>query len=132
MSDKLGPLHFGKPQGEVFLGRDFNDSSKEYSEQTAVEIDGEVKMIVTGNYDRARKIVVDNLDKLKALAEALLEYETVDGPEIDAIFEGRRLDRKPPLSSASSRAAAAKAQADKAARPSIFAPPRPLPDPEKA
>jgi cell division protease FtsH len=133
MSDKLGPLHFGKPQGEVFLGRDFNDSSKDYSEQTAVEIDGEVKTIVTANYDRARKIVVDNLDKLKALAEALLEYETVDGAEIDSIFQGRRLDRKPPLPSASARAAAAKAAADKAApRPSIFSPPRPLPDPEKA
>jgi cell division protease FtsH len=131
MSDKLGPLHFGKQQGEVFLGRDFNDSSKDYSEQTAVEIDSEVKTFVTANYDRARKIVVDNLDKLKALAEALLEYETVDGAEIDAIFEGRRLDRKPPLASA--RAGAAKPAADKSApRPSIFSPPRPLPDPEKA
>ncbi len=133
MSEKLGPLHFGKPQGEVFLGRDFNDSSKDYSEQTAMEIDSEVRRIVTENYDRARKIVVDNLDKLKALAEALLEYETVDGAEIDTIFAGKRLERKPPLTSPTSRAAAAKAAAaDKAARPSIFAPPRPLPDPEKA
>jgi cell division protease FtsH len=131
MSDKLGPLHFGKPQGEVFLGRDFSDSSKEYSEQTAVEIDGEVRTIVTTNYDRARKIVIDNLDKLKALAEALLEYETIDGAEIDAIFEGKRLDRKPSMSSINRAAAAAKA-AEKPARPSIFAPPRPLPDPEKA
>jgi cell division protease FtsH len=133
MSEKIGPLHFGKPQGEVFLGRDFNDSSKDYSEQTAIEIDSEVRRIVTENYDRARKIVVDNLDKLKALAEALLEYETVDGAEIDTIFAGKRLERKPPLTSPTSRAAAAKAAAaDKAARPSIFAPPRPLPDPEKA
>ena len=106
MSDKLGPLHFGKPQGEVFLGRDFNDSSKDYSEQTAVEIDGEVKVIVTANYDRARKIVVENLDKLKALAEALLEYETVDGADIDVIFDGRRLERKPPLSCSASRSRA--------------------------
>ena len=43
MSEKLGPLHFGKREGEVFLGRDFGDASKEYSEQTAVEIDGEVQ-----------------------------------------------------------------------------------------
>ena len=92
--------------------------------------DGEVRTIVSAAYDRARKIVVDNLDKLKSLAEALLEYETVDGAEIDAIFEGKRLDRKPSLASAA-RAAAAKA-AEKPARPSIFAPPRPLPDPEKA
>src|SRR5262249_26906029 len=50
MSEKLGPLHFGKREGEVFLGRDFGDSSKEYSEETAVEIDGEVRRIVTANY----------------------------------------------------------------------------------
>jgi cell division protease FtsH len=133
MSDKLGPLHFGKPQGEIFLGRDFTDSSKDYSEQTAIEIDSEVRRIVTDNYGRARQIVVENLDKLKALAEALLEYEIVDGAEIDAIFEGKRLNRTPSLTSPSARAAAAaKAAAEKPSRPSIFAPPRPLPDPEKA
>src|SRR4029453_16468664 len=99
-------------------------------EQTAVDIDGEVKKIVTNNYDRAHKIVVDNLDKLKALAEALLEYETVDGAEIDAIFAGPRPEPSPPLSSTASRAAGAKGT-EKPARPSIFAPPRPL-DPEKA
>ena len=104
MSEKLGPLHFGKREGEVFLGRDFGDGGKDYSEQTAIEIDAEVRRIVTENYDRARKIVVDNLDKLKALAEALLEYETVDGAEIDTIFAGERLDRKPPLTSPTSRA----------------------------
>jgi cell division protease FtsH len=134
MSEKLGPLHFGKPQGEVFLGRDFNDSSKTYSEQTAISIDEEVTKIVTTNYDRAKKTVIENLDKLKALAEALLEFETVDGPEIDSIFAGQRLTRTPPVTSLTSRAAA-KAASDKAAaaaRPSIFAPSRPLPDPEKA
>ena len=93
MSEKLGPLHFGKREGEVFLGRDFGDSTKEYSEETAVEIDGEVRKIVTANYERAKKAVVDNVDKLKALAEALLEYETVDGAEIDQIFAGKRLNR---------------------------------------
>jgi cell division protease FtsH len=135
MSEKLGPLHFGKREGEVFLGRDFNDASKTYSEQTAVDIDSEVKKIVSANYDRARKVVVDHLDKLKALAEALLEYETVDGAEIDSIFAGRRLDRQPSLTGTSGRAAAAAAAAkpsEKPVRPSIFAPPRPLPDPEKA
>jgi cell division protease FtsH len=124
MSDKLGPLHFGKREGEVFLGRDFGDAGKEYSEETAVEIDGEVRRIVTENYDRAKKAVVDNVDKLKALAEALLEYETIDGAEIDQIFAGQKLDRK--LSSTASREPAPKT-AEKA-RPSIFAPPRPVPD----
>jgi cell division protease FtsH len=129
MSEKLGPLHFGKREGEVFLGRDFGDAGKDYSEQTAIDIDGEVRKIVTANYDRARKVVVDNLDKLRALAETLLEFETVDGADIDVIFAGGRLDRKPPIPFSSSRAA----EKSKAApRPSIFAPPRPLPDPEKA
>ena len=125
MSDKLGPLHFGKREGEVFLGRDFGDSTKEYSEETAVEIDSEVRKIVTANYERAKKAVVDNVDKLKALAEALLEHETIDGAEIDQIFAGRKLERKlstvPPSSTAPAKAA-------EKSRPSIFAPPRPVPD----
>jgi cell division protease FtsH len=128
MSEKLGPLHFGKREGEVFLGRDFGDAGKEYSEQTAVDIDSEVRKIVTANYDRAKKVVVDNLDKLKALAEALLEYETVDGAEIDVIFSGGRLNRTIAVPQTPEAKAAAKAAADKPARPSIFAPPRPVPD----
>ena len=79
----------------MFLGRDFGDAGKEYSEQTAIEIDGEVRKIVTANYERAKKVVIENLDKLKALAEALLEFETIDGAEIDKIFAGQPLDRKP-------------------------------------
>ena len=128
MSEKLGPLHFGKREGEVFLGRDFGDAGKEYSEQTAVEIDGEVRKIVTANYDRAKKVVVDNLDKLKVLAEALLEYETVDGAEIDTIFAGERLNRKPSPSAPSPRVGDAEGRPRSRARPSIFAPPRPVPD----
>jgi len=127
MSDKLGPLHFGKREAEVFLGRDFGDAGKEYSEQTAIEIDNEVRTIVTANYERAKKIVMENLDKLKALAEALLEHETVDGADIDVIFAGQRLDRKPavPAAAAAHAAARAKEEKEKAARPSIFAPPVP-------
>jgi cell division protease FtsH len=132
MSDKLGPLHFGKREAEVFLGRDFGDAGKEYSEQTAVEIDSEVRTIVTANYDRARKAVMDNLEKLKVLAEALLEYETVDGVEIDTLFSGGRLNRTVDVTRAtagqSAVAARAAAAAEKAPRPSIFAPPRPAPD----
>jgi cell division protease FtsH len=125
MSEKLGPLHFGRREGEVFLGRDFGDSTKEYSEQTAVDIDSEVRKIVTANYDRAKKVIVDNLDRLKLLAEALLEYETVDGAEIDVIWSGQKLNRT--LSPAATATAPSKA-AEKPPRPSIFAPPRPVPD----
>jgi len=136
MSEKLGPLHFGKKDAEVFLGRDFADGGREYSEQTAIDIDAEVRRIVTENHERARKIVLENLDKLKLLADALLEYETVDGAEIDRLFAGGKLDRTP----SNWASAAAKAPPEKrpvtserpAPRPGIFSPPRPLPDPEKA
>ena len=98
MSDKLGPLHFGKREEMVFLGRDFNEQ-KDYSEQTAIEIDGEVRRIVTENYDRAKKMITDNLDKLKVMAEALLEYETLDGDDIDAIFRDGKLEKPSALAS---------------------------------
>jgi len=126
MSDKLGPLHFGKREAEVFLGRDFGDAGKEYSEQTAVEIDSEVRTIVTGNYDRARKAVMDNLDKLKLLAEALLEFETVDNADIDIIFAGGRLARDKPLSGMATEKASV-IRSEKPVRPGIFVPP-PIPD----
>jgi cell division protease FtsH len=129
MSEKLGPMHFGKREEMVFLGRDFNEQ-KDYSEQTAVDIDAEVKRIVTSNYERAKVVVSQNIDKLKVLAEALLEYETLDGAEIDVLFSGRRLDRPPAIPPADKRPAADVKSPPAAARPPLF--PRPLPDPEKA
>ncbi len=128
MSEKLGPLHFGRAQETVFLGRDFSEQ-KDYSEQTAIEIDSEVRRIVTGNYDRARQVVTDHMEKLKVLAEALLEFETIEGAEIDQLFAGKALARPPSAASERRRADAAKAAA-KAERPPLF--PRPLTDPEKA
>ena len=135
MSEKLGPLHFGKKDAEVFLGRDFADGGREYSEQTAIDIDAEVRRIVTENHERARKIVLENLDKLKLLADALLEYETVDGAEIDRLFAGGKLDRTPSTwASAAAKVPPEKrtVTAERPSRPGIFSPPRPLPDPEKA
>jgi cell division protease FtsH len=128
MSEKLGPLHFGKSAEMPFLGRDFSEG-KDYSEQTAVEIDSEVRRIVTGNYDRARQIVVEHMDKLKVLAEALLEFEIIEGAEIDQLFSGKSLQR-PPSAASEKRRADAAAKTAKAERPPLF--PRPLPDPEKA
>src|SRR6185436_17856611 len=77
MSDKLGPLSFGKKEEQIFLGREFAQHS-EYSQQTAIEIDGEVRRLVMENYERAKAVLLANLDKLKAIAEGLLEYETLD------------------------------------------------------
>jgi len=94
-----------------------------------------VRRIVTENYDRARKIVLENLDKLKLLADALLEFETVDGAEIDTIFAGGQLARTPSTwISAGARLPPDKRPlpAERPSRPGIFSPPRPMPDPEKA
>ena len=85
MSEKLGPLSFGKKQEEIFLGREISQH-RDYSEQTAIMIDSEVKRLVMENYDRAKKLLKDNINTLKALAEALLEKEVLDGPEIEEII----------------------------------------------
>jgi cell division protease FtsH len=80
MSD-LGPLTFGKPEGEIFLGRDFG-RTQDYSETTANQIDAEVKRIVTEAYDRAEKIIVSNTKVMHRLARTLLEKEVLDGEEV--------------------------------------------------
>jgi len=130
MSEKIGPLHFGRNEEMVFLGRDFAEH-KEYSEQTAVDIDAEVRRIVTANLDRAKQVITGNMDKLNVLAEALLEYETLDGAEIDVLFAGGKLDRAPTASlSVTGKGGGEQKQARPGQRPGLF--PRPLPEPEKA
>src|SRR5205807_7638191 len=78
MSDKLGPLSFGEEQGEVFLGREFRERARNFSEATAIEIDAEVRRIVTEQYARAKKIIGENKTALDRIALALLEWETLD------------------------------------------------------
>jgi len=130
MSEKIGPLHFGRNEEMVFLGRDFAEH-KEYSEQTAVDIDAEVRRIVTANHERAKQVITGNMDKLNVLAEALLEYETIDGAEIDVLFAGGKLDRAPTVpASVAGKDGGEQKQARPGQRPGLF--PRPLPDPEKA
>ena len=84
MSEKLGPMTFGKKEGEIFLGRDFTQKV-EYSESTALEIDGEVRRIIQESYHRAKELLTTNLRLLHKVAEKLLEKEVLDGSEIDAI-----------------------------------------------
>ncbi len=86
MSDKLGPLTFGKKEEEIFLGREIA-TRRDFSEQVAVEIDHEVKRLVTENYERAKRLLTENMAALKALAEALLEKEVLEGAEIDQIIQ---------------------------------------------
>ncbi len=85
MSDRLGPLTYGKKEEQIFLGREIAQH-RDYSEHTAVEIDDEVKRIIMENYERARRLITERVDVLHALTKALLEKETLDGPEIDAII----------------------------------------------
>ncbi len=92
MSDKLGPLTFGKKEEEIFLGREIA-KHRDYSEQTAVEIDSEVRKIVVEAADRAEVILSENRDKLNRLAEALLEREILDLEEIDKLLAGEALEQ---------------------------------------
>ncbi|HEX5646243.1 MAG TPA: ATP-dependent zinc metalloprotease FtsH [Nitrospira sp.] len=85
MSEKLGPLTFGQKEDAVFLGRDFS-AKRDVSDQVALEIDLEIKRFVTENYERAKRVLTEQMTSLKALAEALLEKEVLDAPEIDHIL----------------------------------------------
>jgi len=85
MSDKMGPLTFGKAEEHIFLGREIS-RPKDYSEETAILIDSEIKRIVTDCAVRARQLLETNLKKLHILARALLERETLDGEEINRIL----------------------------------------------
>ena len=84
MSEKLGPLTFGKKDEQIFLGREIAQH-KDYSEKTAVDIDEEVKRLVSDAYAVSRALLVQNYDLLEAFAKNLLEKETLDGPEIEAL-----------------------------------------------
>ncbi len=95
MSDVLGPLAFGQKEEQIFLGRDISQH-RDYSEQTAQTIDREVRDIVDRNYRRAREILSTNIQVLHNLAEALLEFETVDGAEVEQIVQGQKIVRAKP------------------------------------
>ena len=84
MSEKLGPITFGKKEEEIFLGRDFAQIA-DYSKATATEIDAEIRCIIQESYRRARDLLTRNLTLLHQIAEKLLEKEVLDGSEIDAL-----------------------------------------------
>ena len=85
MSEKLGPLTFGRKEEQIFLGREIA-TQRDFSEQVAIEIDQEIKRLVTENYERAKRLLTEQMATLKALAEALLEKEVLDATEIDQIL----------------------------------------------
>ena len=89
LSEKLGPLAYEEEEGEVFLGKQMSQR-KSMSEQTAEEIDREVRAIIDSCYGRAKQILEDNRDKLDLMAEALMQYETIDAGQIDDIMAGHK------------------------------------------
>ncbi|WP_074940922.1 ATP-dependent zinc metalloprotease FtsH [Ectopseudomonas composti] len=89
LSEKLGPLMYAEEEGEVFLGRSMGSQSSNVSGETAKLIDEEVRRIIDECYATAKQLLVDNRDKLDAMAEALMKYETIDAEQIDDIMNGR-------------------------------------------
>jgi cell division protease FtsH len=102
MSEKMGPLVYGKKDGQIFLGKDFSQAA-DYSSQTAIEIDHEVKAIVITQYNIAKQLILDNIDMLDRIGKALLEYETIDGQELEIIMRGEELSRSKPMQKVKSR-----------------------------
>jgi cell division protease FtsH len=94
MSKKLGPVAYGENEENVFLGREMTSRREDYSEDTAREIDEEVRRIVEEQYAVAKAVVVENREKLERLAHALLERETLDSEEISAALDGRELPKR--------------------------------------
>jgi cell division protease FtsH len=97
---ELGPLAFGRKEGEVFLGREMT-TTQAYSEQTARDIDAEVRRIVTEQYERAKAVLLEQRTILNRIADALIEYETLDASDIDVLMAGGAISRAPPVKPAS-------------------------------
>ncbi|ACY16050.1 ATP-dependent zinc metalloprotease FtsH [Haliangium ochraceum] len=122
MSDVIGPLNFASGgKQEVFLGRDL-PQAEAYSQETAQRIDGEIRRIVTDQYERARRMLEENRDALERVARGLLEYETLDGNDIDTLCQGGRLSRPAVVSKPSADAESSVDEDEREARPALFPP----------
>ncbi|MGB3682112.1 MAG: ATP-dependent zinc metalloprotease FtsH [Rubrobacteraceae bacterium] len=91
MSDKLGPMALGHAQGQVFMGRDFNQQP-DYSDEIAFQIDKEIRRIVDESYDNAEDLLIRNRDLLEKLSKDLIEYETVDSTHLKRLIEEYAVD----------------------------------------
>jgi len=95
MSDKLGMVQYGSDDEYVFLGREIS-RPKSYSEATAREIDDEVRRLIDAGYKRSHDLIYNNRDKLEMIANLLLEYETLDGAQVEEIVRTGKLSTLPP------------------------------------
>ena len=100
MSDAMGPLTFGKKEEQIFLGREIAQH-QDYSEDTAIRIDQEIKRIVTANYEKARKLLETNREALKRIAEELLLREVLDAEQVRRIVAGEALEDRVPAAASS-------------------------------
>jgi cell division protease FtsH len=132
MSEKIGMVNVSDREEHPFLGRDLF-KGREVSEETSREIDEEVRSIIDHSYARAKEIITQHRDKLIALAEALLEFETLDGQEIEELFETGKLT-KPPTRSGGDQLPTASVPAPAAGTTNIepVLPPSIGPEPAKA
>jgi cell division protease FtsH len=89
LSEKLGPLMYAEEDGEVFLGRSMGSQQSNLSADTAKLIDLEVRSIIDECYGTAKRLLEENRDKLNAMCDALMKYETIDAEQIDDIMNGR-------------------------------------------
>ena len=129
MSDKIGPVSYDEQDGDVFLGRDFV-SRKNYSEKVAEQIDEEVRGLLTRLYGEARQLLADNRPALDRIADALLERETLETADLEALLAGQPLPPLPaPLAAepAPAPAEAPEARKGEAAAPGGLPEPEPLP-----
>jgi len=95
LSNKMGPLAYAEEENEVFLGKSVS-KQKTVSDETAHTIDSEIRKIIDVQYTRAKKLIVDNMDKMHIMADALMKWETIDSGQIDEIMEGK--EPSPPAS----------------------------------
>ncbi len=91
MSEELGPLTFGKQNEQIFLGREIAQH-KDYSEKTAEQIDSAIRRLITESYEYSKRLLTENREILERLASVLLDKETLDAAEIDAVIQGKEVD----------------------------------------
>ncbi len=128
MSDKLGPLLYGDNQDEVFLGRSMMQRSVHMSDETQQVVDAEIKRFVEDGYTTAQKVIRENIDDLHAIAQALLDFETLTGDEIRGLMDGIQPTR--PDGETVSKAASGVPSAGKAGRKRPDAEPDAAPEPQ--
>ena len=126
MSERLGPVNYGSDDGQVFLGRDFNQNSRNFSEATAQAIDEEIQKLVRYGEEQAKDMLTENRTVLDYMAETLLERETLGSEEIDAIVAGTELPEPKQVTIPTYRDRQDK-QKEKRRAASIFGQPKPVP-----